>query len=434
MRFIGGLVGAAAAVVLFILLGGGGAFAAPPIAAATRTNAFSSMSTGNVVVPLRNDDTTTLKFKTAAANQTVVITYNAECVVDAERGVRLTIRILVDGSDAQPNVGSDFALCSAVDTDGNTWASNVRQSAVTVPEAGTHVVKVVARLRGGPGSWRLDDSSLVVQRGVRAFATREDAFQKSSTTPVKLPIKQVGGRDLRFQTTGPNEVLKFIYNAECDTAADQPGKSTVIRIAVPDATVFDGMFEMLCHSVDTTGKTWAGAARQYVATIAEAGDHTAAVFGVLNSGPGTWRVDDSSFVVTDKVLAAGSNDSSLLTNNTDELAVTITEDDGTELDFTTTKSNQLVKVTFNANCQVAGPRGRWVGIRIEVDGVQAQPASGYDFALCSSLEQGYYRYGAGFRQSVITIPTPGVHTVRVFAKVSVGPTTWGLGRTSVVVE
>jgi hypothetical protein len=103
---------------------------------------------------------------------------------------------------------------------------------------------------------------------------------------------------------------------------------------------------------------------------------------------------------------------------------------GTDLQFTTTKSNQLVKLTYNAACGVSGERGRWLGIRMEVDGVEAAPTSGYDFALCpAALPIPYYHYSSGFRQSVITMPNAGVHKARslpVRPAPRIGP--WGTCR------
>ena len=69
-------------IVAAVLLGPPGSFRV--FAAATRSTVFSSTSTASTTVPLRNDNTTTLKFQTTADNQTVVIIYNAECVVDAD--------------------------------------------------------------------------------------------------------------------------------------------------------------------------------------------------------------------------------------------------------------------------------------------------------------------------------------------------------------
>jgi hypothetical protein len=105
----------------------------------------------------------------------------------------------------------------------------------------------------------------------------------------------------------------------------------------------------------------------------------------------------------------------------------------TALPFTTTKNNQVVKLSYNALCAIFGQRGRWLGIRLEVDGVEAAPASGYDFALCSAVEPLKYYYTTAFRQSVITVPTAGVHNVRLYARIS-DFANWYLGLQSLTVE
>src|SRR6266511_1516843 len=102
--------GALAFGLVFVALGDPGAFAAPILASATRTGEFSSTSTAPVPVPLRDDNTTSLQFATTVNNQSIVIIYNAECVVGAARGTRLSIKVLVDFIEALPSSDTDFAL------------------------------------------------------------------------------------------------------------------------------------------------------------------------------------------------------------------------------------------------------------------------------------------------------------------------------------
>jgi hypothetical protein len=115
------------------------------------------------------------------------------------------------------------------------------------------------------------------------------------------------------------------------------------------------------------------------------------------------------------------------------VSVPLLSNGGTALEFTTTEDNQQVKLTYSGWCALHGERGRWLGLRMEVDGIQAAPASGFDFALCSSVAPNDYYFHSGFRQSVITIPKPGVHHARVFARMS-GTADWLLGPRSLVVE
>jgi hypothetical protein len=424
-----------AAGLLFLAAEGGDASAAPILASATRASAFQSSSTSPVLVPLREDGGTSLTFH-ADLNQTVVITYNAECMVAASRGTWLSIKVLVDGTEAEPSSGTDFALCSAVDTDGKTWASAVRQSVLKMPYAGTHVVKIEGRLLAGSGSWRLDDSSLVVQPARGVFAARTDAFQSAANGPTKLPLLQNGDEELSFTTSVPNERLKITYNAECVVASASPVQNVETEIRIDsDFSVLDPYLTSLCNAVDATGKTWTGAAQQEVATIPLAGTHTAAVFAQMESGVGTWRVDDSSLVITKGVLASAHNLVSFSSSSTERVKVPILPDGGTALEFTTTKDNQQVMLTYNGWCALRGERDHYLGLRIEVDGTEAAPASGFDFALCSAVTaNNYYYYHPGFRQSVITVPKSGVHKVRVFARVSGAVSSWALGPRSLVVE
>ena len=154
----------------------------------------------------------------------------------------------------------------------------------------------------------------------------------------------------------------------------------------------------------------------------------------MGISPGTWRVDDSSLVITKDLLASAAYQGPVDGSSTTEVAVPILSGGGTALQFTTIKDDQLVKLTYNAECGVEAARGTWLGLRLVVDGVEAAPASGFDFALCSSVAPNSFYYSSGYRQSVITIPKAGVHKVRVFASGSDIYTTWGLANSSLTVE
>jgi hypothetical protein len=164
--------------------------------------------------------------------------------------------------------------------------------------------------------------------------------------------------------------------------------------------------------------------------------HHLKVIGALNNGPGSWRVDDSSLVVTRSILASGAHEQGVpSTSSTEPQSVPLRSNGGLNLSFTTTEPNQVVKFGFSAACRIGGARGRWLGIRVVVDGVEASPNSGYDFAFCSSVLNGFLTYHGGFRQSVMVVPTAGQHNVRVFARLSEGgPASWGLTTISMVVE
>lgn len=131
------------------------------LATATRTNLTAGGGGGFVTLPLTDRGARALAFTTAAPGQKVVITFNAECEVRG--GGFLTLTVNVDGVEAAPASGTNFALCSSPPgnvVDQPTGA--VRQSVFVVRTAGTHSVRVDAALSVASGGWQLDDTSLVV--------------------------------------------------------------------------------------------------------------------------------------------------------------------------------------------------------------------------------------------------------------------------------
>lgn len=76
-----------------------------------------------------------------------------------------TVRILIDGVEADPAVGTDFAFDST-DNGTNTvgaWASHSMERARTVTFTGTHVITVQAAVVAPANSFRLDDWALAAQ-------------------------------------------------------------------------------------------------------------------------------------------------------------------------------------------------------------------------------------------------------------------------------
>ena len=418
------------------------AVAASILASATRTTPFASTSKAEVPVPLKDNGTTELLFMTTVNNQVVKITYNAECVVTGTRGKWVSVRILVDNVEADPASGHDFALCTAVDKTGSTWIGAARQSVFKVPMAGMHTVKVLARLNVGflvgSGTWRLDDSSLVVETSVVKSATRTVGFQSTAAfpndPPAALPLKQNGGKTLTFTTGKNNQLVRFSYNAECDLVAPPAGQFVDLFFSIDGGGGNPGgLGRPLCNPVDTTGRIWFGAVSQFALKVPTAGDHTLSMFGILNTGAGTWQFDDTSIVVESGLRASALNNTGFDSSSTAEVPVPLTGKGAETLTFKTAAANQLVTIAYSALCRIAAPRGRWVSIRVVVDGQEAHPASGHDFALCSSLQPGIYNYVTALRQSVVTVPLAGDHTVQIFAKAS-AMADWGLHFTSLVVK
>jgi hypothetical protein len=134
---------------------------------ATRKGNFKSSSTALILVPLDDSGSKSVQFQTFDPDQPMVFLYNVECGVIGPSNSRVTVEIFIDGIQAEPASGTSFVLCTATDTAEYSWAGVVRQSAFTVPLAGTHFLNVYAAGLGGATQWWLGDSSLVVDTGVR---------------------------------------------------------------------------------------------------------------------------------------------------------------------------------------------------------------------------------------------------------------------------
>jgi len=105
------------------------------------------------------------------------------------------------------------------------------------------------------------------------------------------------------------------------------------------------------------------------------------------------------------------------------------------LAFSTSATNRLIKITYNAECAVLGPPESWLSVTVLVDGKQANPASGTFFGFCTSLPNGVdHQWTGATRQSLITVPNIGTHTVQILVDLNNGATEWWLGDSSIVVE
>src|SRR5438270_10796494 len=105
------------------------------------------------------------------------------------------------------------------------------------------------------------------------------------------------------------------------------------------------------------------------------------------------------------------------------VAVALNDSGATSITFSTgTQINRLIKITYNAECAVVGPNQAWVSVTVLVDGVEANPASGRGFALCTAGPNGlsYYQWTGAVRQSLIKVPTAGTHTLQIIVDLNVG--------------
>ncbi len=143
-----------------------------PIVTLTNPNSFS-FGLAPAAVPIAAGVFQTPVFFNLA-NQRFIVSYTAECVVDAVAGdtrtfVDLTIRAVNVGTGVvtvlAPTAGASDAFCSANGTDLiDGWAMHTVNAigGVNLP-AGNYRVEVLARL-SGPGTGTLDDSTLIVWR------------------------------------------------------------------------------------------------------------------------------------------------------------------------------------------------------------------------------------------------------------------------------
>ena len=138
------------------------AFAESLLAFATR--ARNSSGSSSQLVPLKDNGSTDLTFRTTGPNKTVKITYNAECASGGPTDSWVSVTVLVDGVQANPRSGTSFALCTSLGNGAFDWKGAVRQSLITVPGAGGHVVQIRVDPNGGATFWELGDSSIVVEQ------------------------------------------------------------------------------------------------------------------------------------------------------------------------------------------------------------------------------------------------------------------------------
>lgn len=130
---------------------------------ATRPGNWSS-APAPVLVPLNANGATTIAFNSAAAGRRV-LTYSAECSVDAPAGNNfawLDLDVVVNGIVVPPTVGSADAFCSA---DGVAGFGGYVRSSITVVISvveGTNRIRIQARGNAGATGVWLGDSALVV--------------------------------------------------------------------------------------------------------------------------------------------------------------------------------------------------------------------------------------------------------------------------------
>ncbi len=134
------------------------------ISTSTRLGNWSVGAPDAVFVPLNDGSATSVRFSVASERK-VVITYSAECAVDAaadNNSAWLEITILIDGVPLRPTGGTSDAFCSA---DGKVGFNNWVRPSVTgylLVGAGIHTVQVQTSGQfGATGLW-LGDTALII--------------------------------------------------------------------------------------------------------------------------------------------------------------------------------------------------------------------------------------------------------------------------------
>jgi hypothetical protein len=140
-----------------------------PVAAAISLSAvrpgnFSSASTPGVLVPLDSTGAVTLTLNAGAGGRRV-LTYSAECSVDAPAGNHsawLDIDVLVNGVAQPPTVGTADGFCGANGVAGfDHWTRHSITLVIPV-RVGANTIQILARGNAGATGLWLGDSSLVV--------------------------------------------------------------------------------------------------------------------------------------------------------------------------------------------------------------------------------------------------------------------------------
>jgi len=133
--------------------------------AQTRPGNFT-FAGGPVFVPLNTAGSTVASFGIpGTARQRVIISYTAECAVDAAGNATwVDIDILVDGVQVAPptNAGGNDAFCTSNGTAGfDGWVMAAVNTVLTL-RPGPHSVQVRARTSDNVSGGWLSDSSLVI--------------------------------------------------------------------------------------------------------------------------------------------------------------------------------------------------------------------------------------------------------------------------------
>jgi hypothetical protein len=131
----------------------------------TYANNFSYNVSGTFV-PVTSTGATQLTVNAAAAGR-YVITFSAECSVDAPAGNNFAwvdIDLMVNGVAVSPTAGTSDAFCSADGVAGFGGYSRPSITVVAPLNAGANAIRVLGKFQAGATAGWISDSSLVVQQ------------------------------------------------------------------------------------------------------------------------------------------------------------------------------------------------------------------------------------------------------------------------------
>lgn len=118
-------------------------------------------------IPLRQNGSTAIPFRTTQANTRVAVIYNAVCYLQSYSDFgglgKMRIWITIDGVETSPSIGGQEAgLCSSENTR-TGYGSHARQGFMVVRSAGLHTVQVFAILDEPAYNGALYSSSILIQ-------------------------------------------------------------------------------------------------------------------------------------------------------------------------------------------------------------------------------------------------------------------------------
>ncbi len=150
------------ALATAVTLVGGGAFVGAGVASAGTSSDMGGaivnvgLATGTDAVTFTNGAWTTVATEYVQDNLAafLIVTFSAETLCGGSGGW-CSMRILVDGIEANPVVGTDFAF----DSPGHSWESHSFQRYLLV-NGGYHTITAQVSVQSGATSDRLDDWTL----------------------------------------------------------------------------------------------------------------------------------------------------------------------------------------------------------------------------------------------------------------------------------